>query len=540
MTGTFESLFNETQQWAENAAAAGWISPQAVETLKKTQEVKIEKLFKEQGHRPLIVAFFGGTGVGKSTLLNRLAGEDIARAGVTRPTSREVTLYLHKAYKKELLPDELPMQGTYIAHHAQESRRLVAWLDLPDFDSTEEHNKELVEAWLPYIDWMIYVVSPDRYHDELGWRYLQERAHRHAWIFVMNHWDEGQMEQIDDLRSRLTSAGFSSPVILRTVCTEENYEDDFSQLEKTINDSIHEYGLSVLQELGLQAHIEEVDEQLHHFQISIGDATHWQTLQTEWKKTISIGLESLNQQLTQSTTAIHQSMRAQEATPSLPLRKNPSSEAPTLSKLTGTAWSARNQMCLDDLCIRLVNHIQSSRLPFKPIKNHLEKLKAQARGSVEIVLEEHLANALAIPGTPLQRAIYRYSQSFTWLLPLLAALWASFHLVPGFYSSTQGEKAFLGVDFAIHTTLLIALAWLIPWLAHRKLKPSMADAAKYGLTQANAASISELEKQFNSVWNENNEERKKHQQEIELMRKKLRNYQTNALKQLEGYVGKAG
>jgi putative ribosome biogenesis GTPase RsgA len=86
MTDKFQNLFNETQQWAENAAAAGWINSQDVQALKETQEVQIEKLFKEHGHRPLIVAFFGGTGVGKSTLLNRLAGEDIARVGVTRPS----------------------------------------------------------------------------------------------------------------------------------------------------------------------------------------------------------------------------------------------------------------------------------------------------------------------------------------------------------------------------------------------------------------------------------------------------------------------
>ncbi len=540
MTDKFRSLFNETQRWAENAAAAGWIKSQDVEALKETQEVQIEKLFKEHGHRPLIVAFFGGTGVGKSTLLNRLADEDIARVSVARPTSMEVTLFLHKTYKNELLPDELPTQGTTIAYHAQENRRLVAWLDLPDFDSTEQHNKELVQAWLPYIDWMIYVVSPDRYHDEMGWRYLKERAHRHAWLFVMNHWDEGQPEQIDDLRNRLMGAGFSKPVILRSVCTDGNYEDDFSQLEKTINDSIHEYGITVLQELGLQAHIEEVDAQLQTFQDFIGEPQRWQTLHVEWTKTTDKGLDALSQQLTQNANTIHQDMRAQESTPRLPFRKETASEAPAPSTLSESVWNPRNQMRIEDLCTRLVNQIQSSELPYNPLKNRLDVLKTEARGTLEITIEDHLAIALTQPGTPLQRTLHRYSKSLTWLLPLLAALWASFHLVSGFYSSTQGEKAFLGLDFAIHTTLLIALAWLIPWLIHRKLKPSQANAAKHGLSQGNTAGISELKNQFNTVWNNNSEERKNLEQEIKVLQENLKNYQTSALQQLEGYVGKAG
>ncbi len=537
MKDKFQTLFSETQLWAENAATAGWVRSQDVLALKKTQEIQIEKLFKEHGRRPLIIAFFGGTGVGKSTLLNRLAGENIARVGVTRPTSMEVTLYLHEVYKNEILPEELPTQDTTIAYHAQENRRLVAWLDLPDFDSTEQHNKALVQAWLPYIDWMIYVVSPDRYHDEIGWRYLQERAHRHAWIFVMNHWDEGKPEQIDDLRSRLIGAGFSKPVILRSVCVKGDYEDDFSQLEKIINDSIHEYGITILQELGLQAHIEEVFTQLQNFHDVIGDSEDWQALYAEWTAISNKKLDVLNQQLTQNANTIHQDVHIQQSTPSLPFRKKEITQPATPSITAESVWSARNQMCIEDLCSQLINQIQSSNLPFTPIKNRLDALKAEAQGIIEITLENHLATALAQPGSHLQRTLHHYSKFLTWLLPLLAALWASFHLVSGFYSGTQGEKAFLGLDFAIHTSLLIGLAWLVPWLIHRKLRPSLADATKQGLSKGSTAGVNTLKNKFTAIWRENDEERKKYTQEIEKIQETLKNYQTDTLQQLEEYVG---
>src|SRR5437868_8385895 len=52
--------------------------------------------------RPLLVVMLmGGTGVGKSTLLNALAGGAIAQASIARPTTRDPVVYYHESLKPE-------------------------------------------------------------------------------------------------------------------------------------------------------------------------------------------------------------------------------------------------------------------------------------------------------------------------------------------------------------------------------------------------------------------------------------------------------
>src|SRR5205085_3783638 len=54
--------------------------------------------------RPLLVILLmGGTGVGKSTLLNALAGGSIAQASFARPTTRDPVVYYHESVQPHRL-----------------------------------------------------------------------------------------------------------------------------------------------------------------------------------------------------------------------------------------------------------------------------------------------------------------------------------------------------------------------------------------------------------------------------------------------------
>ena len=204
----------------------------------------------------------GGTGVGKSSLLNRLAGKAIAKAGVVRPTSREVTLFHHQDIAIQHLPEKLPIEKIRLAQHDDEAKKNIVWIDMPDFDSTEQSNKVLVFEWLPHIDVLIYVVSPERYRDEKAWRLLMSEGNRHAWLFVLNQWDRGQQAQYDDFKQQLGKAGFVEPIIFKTVCGDTAYPDEFAALQSTILGLSNKHVVAELEQRGTQVRKDELRQKL--------------------------------------------------------------------------------------------------------------------------------------------------------------------------------------------------------------------------------------------------------------------------------------
>ncbi|RMF70981.1 MAG: GTP-binding protein, partial [Planctomycetota bacterium] len=160
MSVQLEQAFSEASDWFARARAAGWLSETDAAALDRIERAAPGDLFDDYESRPLVVAFFGGTGVGKSSLLNRLAGVDLARTGVERPTSREVTLFAHESVALHRLDDQLPLEHVCVKRHSDTARRDVLWIDMPDIDSTAPENRELALTWFAYIDLVVYVVSP--------------------------------------------------------------------------------------------------------------------------------------------------------------------------------------------------------------------------------------------------------------------------------------------------------------------------------------------------------------------------------------------
>ena len=542
MSPDFQSLYRSLKHWAETATESGWLSPQTAEELDAIEQQQVSELFRKTPHRPLIVGLFGGTGVGKSSLLNRLAGEEIARVGVERPTSHEVTLYLHKDFKLDLLPPDLPMSNTRIAYHGKPERRLIAWLDMPDIDSTATENQQIVRSWLPYVDWIIYVVSPERYYDDIGWRFLQDRAGRHAWVFVMNHWDQGREEQIEDLRRRLQAEGFKDPLILRTIGIPNGQPDDFDKLEQIINDAINNYGLDILQQLGIQARNRDLRQLAEDFAAELGEDSGWEQAARDWRNTVGDQLEQIANNLRTQTEALTQGFLARQTVEKrglLTRLREPEETTPAIAdtdKLVQSLWDSRNQARLDALNEQLMNELQEKRLPWRACEKPLEALRKKAVITMEQALTDGITAAMLKPGNALQRALYRITGTLTWLLPTAAAIWAVYHLVTTFYLGTHGEARFLGVNFLLHAGMLIALGALIPWLLHIKVKPSIADTVRRGLKTGIDTGIARLRQQYEETWRTCLSDRKRQLETLEKLEQEIARLEAEPLQELGGLM----
>ncbi len=171
--------------------------------------------------RPLLVVMLmGGTGVGKSTLLNALAGGAIAQASFARPTTRDPVVYYHESVKPDRLDPAL--RHCRLAPHDRPALEQKILVDTPDLDSNDLANREKLMQLLPVADIVLYVGSQEKYHDQLGWELFLNQRKRRAFAFVLNKWDRclhlgaSGMRPDEDLLRDLQSEGFREPLLFRT------------------------------------------------------------------------------------------------------------------------------------------------------------------------------------------------------------------------------------------------------------------------------------------------------------------------------------
>ena len=134
---------------------------------------------------PMLVAVFGPTGSGKSTILNALAGREVSPAGVIRPTTRAPVVWCRRGhahrYAAGAFAEALVVEDD---HPLLASMTIV---DTPDLDSYADENRRRAERILAIADVGVFVTTPQRYADAVPWEVMRRLAERGLPLtFVMN------------------------------------------------------------------------------------------------------------------------------------------------------------------------------------------------------------------------------------------------------------------------------------------------------------------------------------------------------------------
>ena len=163
---------------------------------------------------PLLVLLLGPTGAGKSSLLNTIAGAEVSRAGVLRPTTREAVLYASESDAEKILSGaRLRLASTDRIVHAvaPATSTGVAVIDAPDIDSVERDNRELADLLLEACDLCVFVTTATRYADLVPWQVLHRAQERGLPMVVLLNRvpaDERDREVVlSDARRLLAEAG---------------------------------------------------------------------------------------------------------------------------------------------------------------------------------------------------------------------------------------------------------------------------------------------------------------------------------------------
>src|SRR2546430_8269412 len=166
-----------------------------------------------------VLALAGGTGVGKSTVLNALAGEEVSPAGARRPTTAEPVAWV-PADKRAELAQLLEWLGvTQVREHHADGLGELAVLDLPDFDSVAVEHRARVDALLPKVDAVAWVLDPEKYKDEVVHdAYLRTWAPRVGrQLVILNRADLLAPEDVarvrDDVSAQLSRDGLADATV---------------------------------------------------------------------------------------------------------------------------------------------------------------------------------------------------------------------------------------------------------------------------------------------------------------------------------------
>jgi len=178
---------------------------------------------KHQG--PMIVAILGGTGTGKSTLVNRILEANLSAASFRRTfTAGPVALARIASDVPQnwlglphatVSPADLPARGQadslLIVEAANDVLNRAVLVDTPDLDGDQPVHHAQADRAFRWAEGIIFLVSPEKYQmTELLPYYRLARRYALPAIFVMNKCETAEM--LEDYRQLVSAEGAEETV----------------------------------------------------------------------------------------------------------------------------------------------------------------------------------------------------------------------------------------------------------------------------------------------------------------------------------------
>ena len=224
---TFDELVEALARWS--GSLPEWAPARRVRAEWEQVAPRLDRARRELS-RVLVVGVIGGTGTGKSTLVNALAGGTVSAAGdVARPTTINPVVVVAKDVDCSWLPLDA-LQARVVRSESPAVANIVL-VDCPDPDtqadagahaaaagqprpSDTNRNRDMLEAVVPACDVLLLVATAQKYRSWIVAREVAAFAPGRPLLFVQTHASRDPDIRAD-WRKELEGQGFVVPRIFR-------------------------------------------------------------------------------------------------------------------------------------------------------------------------------------------------------------------------------------------------------------------------------------------------------------------------------------
>ncbi len=185
-----DRLIDRCESWPAGGQGHAWEPAHQMQLFFRRVLPRV-RLMRDRLESPLVVALFGGTGTGKSSLVNAILKAEIAKPGRTRPTTTRPLILVHPEINLELL--QLPVDQCDIVRPSLAMLEDIIIVDCPDPDTSEQadsaSNLQQLRQFLPHCDVLIYTSTQQKYRSADVQRELSDAAPGCKLLFVQTHAD---------------------------------------------------------------------------------------------------------------------------------------------------------------------------------------------------------------------------------------------------------------------------------------------------------------------------------------------------------------